>query len=195
MKKYRELLRYRVWSICLVTALLVSLVGCVAQPPPERLFSMETLIIDVSVFPEDWWVGSGPRKVEWDHRSSSYGSWYINFQTDTSEIRNTAGQHVYRYANVEIAKSVFEDSFMAKYGDVLPVTTCRNLAANQNQLHCYDYEGRAQTNCQWAGRYDEFIVVFGTWMIPERMSLDDMQEIICAIDAHVGSYFDRVSED
>jgi len=156
---------------------------------------MEALIIDVSVFPEGWWVGSGPRKVEWDDLSSSYGSWYINFQTDTSEIHYTAGQHVYRYANVEIAKSVFEDSVMTKYGEVLPITTCENLTADQNQLYCYDYEGRAQTNCQWAGRYDEFIVVFGTWMIPERMSLDDMQEIICAIDAHVGSCFDRVSED
>ena len=195
MKGYRELLRYRVWIICLVTTLLVFLVSCVSQAPPERSFSMETLIIDISVFPEGWWVGSGPRKVEWDDLSSSYGSWYINFQTDTSEIHYTARQHVYRYANVEVAQFIFEDRVMTEYGEVFPVTTCRNLAANQNQLFCYDYEGRAQTNCQWAGRYDEFIVVFGTWMIPERMSLDDMQEIICAIDAHVGSYFDRVSED
>ena len=85
-------------------------------------------------------------------------------------------------------------------GEVFPVTACQHLMANQSQLSCYEYgcydcEIESQTNCTWVGRYDEFIVEFGAWMIPQRMYLDDMQEIICALDTHVGAYFDDVSQD
>jgi len=179
---------------------LILLSSCTKPASVERTFSMQDLLVDASVFPEGWEISSGPRFVEWDHWSSSYGFWLVGFQTDSDVPRHTAMLYVYQYHNMKIAQQVYErrTTSTEHRGEKLPDNTCGGLSAAQSLLTCKTltmYEsGYKQMNCGWSGLYDEYIVHFGTWLVPERMSLDDMQGIICAIDAHVGPYFEQPLE-
>jgi hypothetical protein len=175
--------------------LLILLTGCAKPTPIERNFSMEDLVIDASVFPEGWEVVSGPRFVEWDHLSSTYGSWYVGYKVETDAPRHTAGLHIYRYHDVSIAQRMYGEFISRQHrGASFPDDTCDGLQANQSQLTCVSYQTHTQVNCNWTGRYDEYIVDYIAWLVPDRMSLSDVQEIICAIDAHVGPYFDPPSD-
>jgi len=153
---------------------------------------MQELLIDASVFPEGWEISSGPRFVEWDHFSSSYGFWLVAFQANTDAPRHTAMLYVYQYHNVKIAQRVYEEMITSPEhrGEKLSDNTCGGLCANQSQLNCESYSTHDQMNCTWSGLYDEYIVSFSTWLVPERMTLEDVQDIICVIDAHVGPYFE-----
>jgi len=161
---------------------------------------MQELLVDASVFPEGWEISSGPRFAEWDHFSSSYGFWLVGFQTDSDVPRHTAMLYVYQYHNVKIAQQVYEKIVSPEHrGEKLPDNICGGLSATQSLLTCETltmYEsGYKQMNCTWSGLYDEYIVDFSTWLVPERMSLEDVQDIICAIDAHVSPYFEPTLEN
>jgi hypothetical protein len=60
--------------------------------------------------------------------------------------------------------------------------------AGQSHLTCYDYGGQTPPVCTWSGLYEEFIVIFHSWLIPERMSLNDIEHIVRAIDARMAQY-------
>ena len=183
---------WKPWMSCVVAILLVLLSACTDSTPIERTFSMQDLLVDASIFPEGWEIGGGPRFVEWDQYSSSFGSWYINFQANTDAPWKNAGLHVYQYHNVTISKRMYEEITTSPQhrGEKILLDACDRLYAAQSQLNCESYSTHDQMRCNWSGLYDEYIVDFGTWLVPERMSLKDVQDIICAIDDHVGPYFE-----
>jgi len=180
-----------------LAGLLILLSACAKSTPTERTFSMQELLVDASVFPEGWEISSGPRFAEWDQFSSTYGFWLIGFQADTDVPRHTAMLYVYQYHNVKIAQRMYEEITTSTLhrGEKLPDDTCDRLYAKQSQLNCESYQEHDQINCSWTGLYDEYIVHFGSWLVPERMSLEDVQDIICAIDTHVGPYFEPTLEN
>ncbi len=58
-----------------------------------------------------------------------------------------------------------------------------------------DWEERDMSVCEWAGRYEEYIVVFWCRMVPGEMSLADMERVVRAIDERMAQYLDKPFEN
>lgn len=55
--------------------------------------------------------------------------------------------------------------------------------AEESDFACYDYEGREQYPvCTWMARYHDYIIVVHSWLIPDRMSLEDLMNVIMIIE-------------
>ena len=53
----------------------------------------------------------------------------------------------------------------------------------------YERSG-APVRCIWIAHYEEFIVEFITWLIPDYMSDNDIKQVIKAIDARMARYLE-----
>lgn len=60
--------------------------------------------------------------------------------------------------------------------------------ADESQVTCYNYAGRELARCEWVGRYQEYLVFFKTRLVPNYMSVGDMQHVVRAIDARMAQY-------
>ncbi len=184
--------RFLFIALGLVATVLWS--SCVPeQPAPERLFTTRDLLIGVSDMPPGWKVGYGPGKGR-DYISPQDGSeigFYVN--DDVPPGRNTAGHDVYRYRSIKAAKSVYNDLVLPGQVGRPPVGWAyQSPIADQSYFACYDYEGREPYPfCEWSARYEEYVVVFSSWLIPGYMSLEDMERVVRAIDARMATYLGK----
>lgn len=168
-----------------------SLSACTPRKEPvlERSFSTVELLISLSDMPPGWTGGIGKKLEERADYFSTEDSASISFGTDTELPYKSAGQRIYRYDNPSVAKSVLEELILpGEVGETPSDWTYQSPVADQFFFACYDYEGRTQPRCRWSGLYDEYIVIFGSWMIPGRMSLNDMEKVIRAIDARMAEF-------
>ena len=180
-------LRRLLGSITVATAATLLLSTCTPQDQtvPDRAFATMDLLIDLQDLPSGWQSFS-PRKPV-DHLSTS-DSAFIGFRADTDAVRQSASHRVYRYDSSTQAKLVFEELVVRGYGEVPLEWEYESPVADQYDFSCYDYEGREPPNCQWSGRYEEYLVVVNSWLIVDRMSLQDMERVIRAIDARMEQY-------
>ena len=186
--------RFLFIALGLVATVLWS--SCVPeQPAPERLFTTRDLLIGVSDMPPGWKVGYGPGK----------GRFYISPKEDGSEIsfyvsderiplgRRGAYQGAYRYHSAKAAKGVYENLVLpGQVGKTPARWRYQSPIADQSYFACYDYEGREPyPTCEWSARYEEYVVVFSSWLIPGYMSLEDMERVVRAIDARMATYLGK----
>lgn len=187
----------RKWMLTAMTLVAASLIlsSCIReQPVPERSFTTLDLLIGLSDMPPGWTIGYGPGK----------GRSYISPKEDGSEIgfyvsddrvprgRDTAGQGVYRYRSPEAAKEVYRDMVLPRAGKMPAGWTYRSPVADQSDFTCYDYEGREPYPfCEWSARYEEYVVIFSSWLIPGYMSLEDMERVVRAIDMRMAQYLGK----
>ena len=175
---------------------IAALSSCVPeQPTPQRSFTTMSLLIGLSDMPRGWKVGYGPGR----------GRSYISPKEDGSEIgfyvsdarilpgRDTAYQGAYRYRSAKAAKGVYEDMVLpGQVGETPAGWSYQSPIADQSYFACYDYEGREPYPiCKWSARYEEYVVVFSSWLIPGYMSLEDMEGVVQAIDARMAEYLGK----
>lgn len=175
---------------------IAALSSCVPeQPTPQRSFTTMSLLIGLSDMPRGWKVGYGPGR----------GRSYISPKEDGSEIgfyvsdarilpgRDTAYQGAYRYRSAKAAKGVYEDMVLpGQVGETPAGWSYQSPIADQSYFACYDYEGREPYPiCKWSARYEEYVVVFSSWLIPGYMSLEDMERVVRAIDARMAEYLGK----
>ncbi len=183
--------RVRVGTVLIITGML--LLSACTQRAPERYFTTMELLIGLSDMPEGWQVSDGPDRAE-DYISREDASGIV-FIAQTSSPRQTASHRVYRYDSSAQAKRVYERLVLpTEEGESPPTWTYQSSLAEQSHFACYDYEGREPPVCTWSGRYEEYIVVFQTWLIPDRMSLTDVERIINVIDARMALYLGKTVE-
>jgi hypothetical protein len=62
----------------------------------------------------------------------------------------------------------------------------RTLSVDEDKFVCYwkavDVDPEKFMLCEWTARYDEFIVSFVSWVLPDLMSLDKIKDLILEID-------------
>jgi hypothetical protein len=176
----------------------MSLVACgplytLLEPPaPQRSFAPEDLLIDQGVIPPAWKGAWGPFLPTGDDLCTTESA-AIQFGVDDRELPVQAEHDVYRYRSVGIAQRTFEKVYLPQAERLESVSewTYQSPIADQSSFGCYDWAGRAVPVCEWAGRYEEYIVVFLARMTPDEVSLSDVEKVIRAIDARMAQYLDK----
>lgn len=169
------------------------LVTCTQTTTPTRRFTAMQLLIELSDMPPGWQVENGPGTL----RDHLYGveAAKIGFSTRTDSQERTAAQRVYRYSSSTKARRVYDKMVLpAQVGETPPEWTYHSSVADQSHFACYDYEGRRPVVCQWSGRYEEYVVIFQSYLLPEQMSLDHMEQVVSIIDARMGQYLNESPE-
>jgi len=164
------------------------------ETAPKRPFTTMELLISLSEMPPGWTVSDPPKELR-DDISTEDASITI-FQADTDFPRRGATHRVYQYRNRSSAKAVYEEFVLpTQLGNTPAEWAYQSTVSDQSYFACYDYEGREPLHCQWSARYEEYIVAFSSWLIPGRMSLQDMERVVRAIDARMAQYLDKPYED
>lgn len=164
------------------------------ETAPKRSFTTAELLISLSEMPSGWTVSNGPTKLKDD--VSSKDASVIVFQADTDVVRRGAMQRAYRYRNSSSAKRMYEEYIRpGQFGTTPPEWTYQSPVADQSYFTCDDNQGREPLRCEWSGRYEEYVVVFGSWIIPDRMSLQDMERVVRAIDTRMAQYLGKPYPD
>lgn len=182
-------------AMLLVVIFIVTRAASYEAPVPERSFAARELLIDLSNMPPDWTQtekGSVPLGGEGHIVSDSAR---IIFGADGYSPHKPTQQYIYRYIRLSIAKRAYEeDAGLA--GEAPLAWTYQSAVADQSLFTCYDYEGREPYPvCNWVGRYEEFVVIVDSWLITERISLQDIEQIIRVIDARMAEYMAKPTLD
>lgn len=180
-----------IWTVIIAAIAGVLLAGCdLLETAPERSFTTKELLIGLSEMPPGWIVSNGPVKLKDD--VSSKDASVIVFQAETNVVRRGAMQRAYRYRSSSSARRMYEEYIRpGQFGTTPPEWTYQSLVADQSYFACDDNQGREPLNCEWSGRYEEYVVVFGSWIVPDRMSLQDMERVVRAIDARMAQYLGK----
>lgn len=186
------------WMSMVITFAATSLLlfSCVPKKPaPERAFTTMDLLISPSDMPTGWKIIRGPGELK-DYFSTRDSSW-IAFAVSLIGPPGPDGavHRVYRYRSANSAREVYEGLIRPGIPGKTPVSwTYRSPVADSSHFACYDYEGREPYPvCEYAARYEEYVVVFHSWLIPDYMSLQDMERVIKVIDIRMALYLGKPS--
>jgi len=188
------------WLVtCLGFVVLLSACG----RTPERNFSDQDLLVDVSVMPENWALLD---IYTMDNEEGEKSGKKITFyKTDTPYLVR-AGQDVFRYSSIRRAAWHYrrlEEGFNDNNPRTTPWITPEELSfsstvAEQWRFACADSTfspapefGKVRTICKYLAQYDEFLVyVTMTIRVDEQemASLDDVYGFIEAVDQKMAQY-------
>lgn len=176
-------------SICLLACGLAS-----SKELPSRPFTTSDLLIDLETMPESWYIVSGPEESQVEF--NFYEGFWIKFETESAEATYRVASHnVYQYPSERKAISVYR-SFVLPYieGRSTPAEwTYKSSLSNIYQFTCHDYEGKTQYYCEWSGVYEEYIVIFRAWLIPDKMTLSDIETVVQAIEVRMEQNLEDVN--
>jgi hypothetical protein len=175
----------------LMAATQLFIVACSLAPRtlPPRPFRTSELLVTLSDMPPGWSVGYGPGRA-FDERANDDASMIILY-ADTYTGGKGTSHAVYHYATILNSKNAFQDKSTWP-GSLPPGWTFRSPVADQAVFSCYDWEGREPyPNCTWVARYQEYVVVLDTWLLPDRMSLAELDRIVKSIDRRMAAYLHR----
>lgn len=178
-------------QILVIQAVMLFLVACTffEAPAPPRSFAVEDLLLDQTFIPSVWkdaWGPFFPAGNEMSTRESTA----IQFGVAEREAPIQAQQMVYRYRTDGVARLTFENEYLPQVGffSAAREWTYQSQVADRSFFGCYDWEGRDIPVCEWAGQYEEYIVVFWTRMTPDEVTLADIEKAVRAIDERMTSY-------
>jgi hypothetical protein len=177
--------------VIVTAATLLLIVACsvAGGALPTRSFRTNELLINLSDMPSGWSVGYGPGQA-FDERGNDDASMVI-FYADTFPSGKGTSHAVYHYATITAAQNAFQDKSTWP-GTVPPGWTYRSPVSDQTVFSCYDWEGREPyPDCTWVARYQEYVVVLNAWLLPNRMSIADLDRVVRVIDQRMAQYFHR----
>lgn len=201
--EFKKQMDWRVVSMVLATAVALLLTACEHgfwEPrAPERSFTPADLLIDPDIVPPSWELTEPFFPTGDDLCTTECAT--IGFRVTDDESPIEYGTHnIYRYLSAGIARRTFERVYLAKvrYLDSISVWTYQSSIAEQSDFGCGSMAGNVGVYCQWAGQYEEYIVVFGARIPPGEVSLasiEQMEEVVRAIDARMAQYLGILPED
>jgi hypothetical protein len=141
--------------------------------------------------PSGWMVDTRREITKASHELSVGDSAVIVFIADDDLSQKPTQEFIHRYRNSEAARGVYDD-FIHPAGDAPFEWMYESPVAEESQIACYDYEGREPYPiCEWAARYEEYIVEVHSWLITGRMSLQDLDNVIRAVDVRMAHYLGK----
>jgi hypothetical protein len=136
------------------------------------------------------WESSGPYLPAGDDLATPE-SVTVQYRVPGSAVAE-ATNDVFRYESTSIAGRVFDITYLSKVGYLESVPDWIHEAANADQQHfgCYEFAEPQGLVCQWGARYEEYIVLFRTRIVPDQMSLAEMWDVVQGVDAKIASYLE-----
>jgi hypothetical protein len=162
-------------------------------PSPRRTFTVNDLIIDQNKLPTNWQAFT-PFFPSGDDLATKE-SIAIRFGALANGLNNYyAEEDIYRYPTIGIAKREFNYWFSKHPGIIHSVSEWKyqSAIADESRFACDPMNGsNFDEYCEWAGRYDEFIIVFNTQMIKNEMTLNDLEKVVKAIDTLMAEHLGK----
>jgi hypothetical protein len=169
---------------------------------------MHDLMLDASVFPEDWAVCIGPVPPP-EHIGSERGEiefLYVGFCPQGFEQGIGGAEHdVFRYGRgLDVAIAYYLDFSRREFSDRYTITpyaipqdwSYHSAVADRFRFACAELRpfgaGGSVLSCKALAQYDEYISVFGAHM--SHMTLEDMERILVAIDDKMALYLGEDAE-
>ena len=60
--------------------------------------------------------------------------------------------------------------------------------ADEQKISCYTYSNMEYPVCRWVARYEEIVIEVIAWLNPNRINIEDFQDLVIKIDEKVISY-------
>lgn len=132
------------------------------------------------------WTTRGPSLPGAEPRRSR-DSASITFMTDLYPEAYGAGEDIYRFSSVSAAEADFAQALQEfTAGNYVPSDWAKPItAADQAHFSCRDYSGVAFPVCIWIGRFGSAVVQVSGWLVPGRLSLEDLRAMIHRAEAKV----------
>jgi hypothetical protein len=181
----KHLFRYSALT-AVVLFMAVALQDCAPLQAPAPLRPSKTidLLVDASVMPPGWTMFDRHEVAKGAHHLSVGDSAEVAFKIE-GITRGRAGQEVHRYRNSTAAKGVYAE-FIRPVGKIPLGWTYHSIVADESTFACYDYEGReSYPVCEWAARYEEYVVIVRSWLVTDHMTQQDLEKVIQAIDSRM----------
>jgi len=177
------------WIVLLVIPVILTLCSCKTETVVTstiRDFNTLDLLIELSDMPVGWQVKDEP---QFFREIGTVEAATVSFVSNANVTRNGSFFSAFNYGSTQEASRVFNKMFVPRVLGTPPTEWISPVvSAQQAEMGCYDYEGREPFVCQWTAQYEEFVVSFHTWLIPDYMSLSDLEKIVIAIDNKMKSY-------
>jgi hypothetical protein len=158
--------------------------------PPVRSFGVNVLLITQEDIP--LWDASTPFFPAGNNLCTTECI-ALHFGRKENYPGALATQYVFRYLTSGIAERTFEYEFSRRTGVYAPVEEWNYQipVAQQSFFGCSDMAGHANRSCEWAGRYEEYIIVFNTILVPHEMEWTELRAIVEDIDMRTADYLDK----
>jgi hypothetical protein len=158
----------------------------VESSPPAPTINPKELLLSREDMPLDW--------KSYSVFSDEYDDWcYIDCAiiqfSPVDRDGVYAEQSIYVYYTIEEAQRNYEDQLLPSQPGTTPSSwSYKSNVAVQSNLACYTYytsEGVASPGCSWIAQYGKYLVFFVVHLVPEKMSLTDLEKIIERIDSRM----------
>lgn len=94
-----------------------------------------------------------------------------------------AEQSVYIYNSAEEAERNYKNLLAPLQLGTAPINwSYRSNVAIQSNFACYKHQGKSFPSCSWIALYGKYLAEFYTELLPDKMSLDDLEKVIYHID-------------
>ncbi len=176
--------------------------SCAPRTPPLDMYD---LMIDISVFPQQWELGIGPVPRP-EHIHSERGEMhllFVIFCPEGSQHCSDGAQHaLFKYRNEQAAARAFDSDFaereFSNSSMVTPWTipdewSYESPVADRFKFACGETEPFGSVSrvriCTGVAQYDEYISEFTATM--SHMTLEDLERILSAIDERMAFYLEK----
>jgi len=93
-------------------------------------------------------------------------------------------QYIYVYNTIEEAERNYERQLIPlQLGTAPSDWSYHSDIASQSNFACYIHKNQAFPSCTWIAQYGKYLVFFVTPLLPDRMSLSDLEKVIYNIDS------------
>jgi hypothetical protein len=189
MKKKKSLMRFIIFMALLIGLQLMS--GCFLMrliPAPKRSFLPQDLLIAPEDLPPGLKVVSGPDKTG-DHDKPP-DSMEISIVKSINEplpndMQCEVREFIYIHYSIENAKYDYglDASFPGETN--IASWTFMSKLADEQKFSCYTYSNVDYPVCTWVARYEEIEIQVIGWLIPNRVTLDELQNLIRIMDEKI----------
>jgi len=170
--------------------ILLALMGCNSTIQPD--IALDSLLIDLSVMPPDWYVAS--------MNNHAYEEDFNYERTADNSFSNPGyaggGQNVFQFRSERQAARIFEGQLRREFNSssvasetpwqIPPELPYTSKVADQFHFACHisNINGLSEI-CKMMGQYDKYLVILSMHMTPDYMTYADLEKILEAVDKKI----------
>lgn len=166
-------------------ALLIIISSCKGVDSAKKEVDLTKLLIGVNDLPPNWSESGRGDALEPNRGGNSMG---VGFYSDLYPESLASVQEVYLHLSVNEAQTdiVYVLKEYKNNNEFFPEHwNFKSDAADESYLSCEYSPNYSFPLCKWLARYGVIVVQFRSWLIPERMTLLDMENIVELIDIKI----------
>jgi hypothetical protein len=187
-----EVIKKRVLTMLslLIVVLLGS--GCFINsliPAPKRNFTSSDLLVTKDELEPGWTIPYGPKK-DTDNSKPEDTMWEIVNKLPEREISDVT-ERASLYPTTGQAIASFKEDALFPSNIIVEGWNFASKKADEQKMSCYKYSNLDYPICRWLGRYQEIRIVVIAGLVPGRVTLDELQAIVRAIDTRIINLLDK----